>query len=71
MSLFIRRFFLLVFAAGGAWLALRGVGMLAQQVANGDEFHLTREGEPLLIPVGLAGAMVGAFIAGLLFPVRH
>jgi len=71
MSLIIRRFFLLMFAGGGAWLALQGVGLLAQRVASGEEFHLTREGVPLLIPVGLLGAMLGAFIAGMLFPARR
>lgn len=71
MSLIIRRFFLLVFAGGGAWLALQGVGYLAQRVASGDEFHLTREGVPLLIPVGLLGAMMGAFVAGMIFPARR
>jgi hypothetical protein len=71
MSLIIRRFFLLAFAGGGAWLALHAVGLLAQRLANGDEFHLTREGVPLLIPVGLLGAMIGAFVAGMLFPARR
>lgn len=71
MSLIIRRFFLLVFAGGGAWLALQAVGQLAHRVAGSDEFHLTREGIPLLIPVGLVGAMLGAFVAGMLFPARR
>lgn len=71
MGLILRRLFLLVSAAGGVWLALRGVDMLAVQAGNGVEFHLTREGVPLLIPVGMAGAMVGAFVGGLLFPARR
>jgi NO-binding membrane sensor protein with MHYT domain len=63
--------FLLCAAGGGVWLALHLVDMLAMQAGNGVEFHLSREGVPLLIPVGMAGAMVGAFVGGMLFPARR
>jgi hypothetical protein len=71
VNLIIRRFFLLAFAGAGAWLALHGIGLLAQQVGRGEEFHLSREGIPLLIPVGLAGALLGAFIGGMIIPARR
>jgi hypothetical protein len=71
VSLFLRRIFLMCCAGGGVWLAFGVVDMLAQQAGGGGEFHLTREGSALLIPVGLAGAMFGAFVGGLFFPARR
>jgi hypothetical protein len=71
VSLILRRLFLLAAAGAGVWLALHAVDTIALQAGNGVEFHLSREGVPLLIPVGMAGAMVGAFLGGLLFPARR
>lgn len=67
----VRRLFLLISAAGGVWGAFYVVNFLALRANNGEAFHLTRECEPLLIPVGLIGAVVGACVGGILFPVRH
>ena len=67
----VRKFFLLLSAAGGVWAAFYLVDFLARRANNGEAFHLTRESEPLLIPVGLIGAVLGACIGGILFPVRH
>jgi len=63
--------FLFVAAGAGVWLSLHAVDLLAAQAGSGVEFHLSREGVPLLIPVGMAGAMVGAFLGGMLFPARR
>jgi hypothetical protein len=71
VSLIIRRIFLLASAGGGVYLAFSVVDMLAKQAGGGGDFHLSREGSALLIPVGLAGAMFGAFVGGLLFPARR
>ena len=71
MTMFIRRIFLLGCAGGGVWLAFMVVDMLAKQAGSGGDFHLSREGSALLIPVGLAGALFGAFVGGLFFPARR
>jgi hypothetical protein len=71
VGLILRRLFLLATAGGGVWLALHAVDLIAVQAGNGVDFHLSREGIPLLIPIGMAGAMVGAFVGAMLFPARR
>jgi uncharacterized membrane protein YjjP (DUF1212 family) len=67
---FIRRIVVLAFMVGGVWGAFWLMGIMAQAAGDGD-FHLTREAAPLLIPMGLLGALIGGFVGGVLFPVRH
>jgi hypothetical protein len=67
---FLRNLVVLMFTGGGVWLAFWLVGLWA--LASGEqEFHLTREGIPLLIPVGMVGALVGAFIGSVFFPAQR
>ena len=67
---FLRRVFMVACAGGGVWLAYYLIGRWASATGEQD-FHLTPEGVPLLLPVGIVGALVGAFVGGLLLPVRR
>jgi hypothetical protein len=63
----IRGILLIGFAAGGVYGAFRLLETLAEK-AGGGEFHLSMEAVPLLIPVGMVGALMGAFLGGMLLP---
>ena len=62
-----RGILLLACAAGGVYGAFRILEILAEQ-AGGGEFHLSMEAVPLLIPVGMVGALFGAFVGGMILP---
>ncbi|HEU4753385.1 MAG TPA: hypothetical protein VFU47_09785 [Armatimonadota bacterium] len=63
----IRAILLLACAGGGVWGAFRVLEMLAHQ-AGAKELTYNAEAVPLLIPVGMLGAILGAFIGGILIP---
>jgi hypothetical protein len=67
MAIF-RGILLLAFAAGGVFGAFKLLELLAEKAGGGTEVTYAPEAIPLLIPVGLAGAVFGAFLGGLLFP---
>jgi hypothetical protein len=67
---FLRNVVVLIFTGGGVWAAFWIIGMWAAASGESD-FHLTREGMPLLVPVGMVGALVGAFVGSVLFPARR
>lgn len=68
MMTWFRRVGLLVFAGGGAWGAFHLLGRLVQRVDGGAEYHLTSEAVLLVVPVCVVGALVGAFVGGILLP---
>lgn len=67
----IRRIFLLLCTGGGVWGAIYGLQMIAERMGSADEFTLSGEGALLAIPIGMAGALVGALIGGILFPTKN
>lgn len=68
---FVRRVFVFGAALGGAWGGLHLLEMLALQAGPGSSFEVwTREGVLMSLPIGLVGALVGAFLAALLMPQK-
>jgi hypothetical protein len=63
----VRAILLLGCAAGGVWGAFKILEMLARQ-AGADGLTFAPEAVPLLLPVGMMGALTGAFIGGILIP---
>jgi hypothetical protein len=64
----LRTVVLLAFSGGGAWAAFQGLDMLVRQVDNGRDFHLTTEGTLLVVPICVLGALIGAFLGGIMLP---
>lgn len=64
----LRSIALLIFAGGGAWGAFQGLDMVVRQVDNGRDFHLTTEGSLLVVPICILGALIGAFLGGIILP---
>jgi hypothetical protein len=64
----LRSILLLACGAGGAWAAYQGLDFMVRQVDNGNDFHLTTEGTLLVVPICMVGAVVGAFIGGIVLP---
>ena len=53
------------------WGAHRLVEAMARHAGSAGQSHLSPEAMPIMIPVGLFGALLGAFIGGLILPVRR
>ena len=66
----IRRIFVLACTGGGIWGALHLFGMFAKKISGTQEFTISGEGALLAIPIGMVGAIVGAFVGSLFFPNR-
>ncbi|MFN3653052.1 MAG: hypothetical protein ACK47B_26020 [Armatimonadota bacterium] len=67
----LRRAFVFCAALGGAWGGLRILEFLASQADPGSTFEIwTREGVLMSLPIGLVGAVVGAFLGALLIPQK-
>ena len=63
----IRRFLVVASAGGGVYGAYRILESLAERIGGGTS-PLTMEAVPLLIPVGMIGALLGAFVGGVVLP---
>jgi hypothetical protein len=64
-----RNIWLLGCAGAGIWGAVRGLEAIVAH--NGGKLHLTPEVAPMLLPVGIVGALVGVFLGGILLPLRR
>ena len=67
----MRTILLLAFAAGGVWGTIWIVDEVIRRAGNSPGFHLVQAGLPLVIPVGMVGAFLGACIGGLLLPLKR
>jgi hypothetical protein len=68
---FIRSTVVLMGAGGGVWAAHRAVEVMARHAGGASQSHLSPEAMPIMIPIGLFGALLGAFLGGLILPVRR
>jgi hypothetical protein len=66
-----RTIWLLLCAGGGIYAGFILMQKAAHHVSPGAKLHLTPEVVPMLLPVGIVGALVGLLLGGILLPQRR
>lgn len=66
-----RMLFLFASMAGGVWGSFRVLENIIRQAGGPRHLEIAAEAMPILIPVGMVGALAGLLIGGIMLPVKR
>lgn len=63
--------FLIASMAAGVWGSFRVLELVIQRAGGPSHIEVAAEAMPILIPVGMIGALAGLLLGGILLPVKR
>ncbi len=62
--------FLIASMAAGVWGSFRVLEVFIQKAGGPSHIEIAAEALPILIPVGMVGALAGLLLGGILLPIK-